>query len=88
MGLRPHQSGSIAMTDRANAPSATNYAPSRYRCPKCSEDLIRTARRPTDRLLSLFSPVYRYRCRNHACQWEGNIKVDRSQRAPPPDPKP
>lgn len=40
-------------------------------CPNCGQqELMRIARRSSDRLLHLFGiPVYRYRCRN--CTWEG-----------------
>ncbi len=35
--------------------------------------LIRIHRRPIDRLLSLFVSVYRFRCQQFECQWEGNL---------------
>jgi len=40
-------------------------------CPNCGQqELMRIARRPSDRLLHLFGiPAYRYRCRH--CTWEG-----------------
>ena len=44
-------------------------------CPHCGYDLLRVRRRLLDRLLSLFAPTHRYRCRNHECQWEGTIRV-------------
>lgn len=43
-------------------------------CPVCgSLGLIRIHRRPIDRLLSLFVNVYRFRCQQFECQWEGNL---------------
>lgn len=42
-------------------------------CPKCQGHVTRTARRPVDRLIDLFTPVYRFRCGNSACRWEGNL---------------
>jgi hypothetical protein len=46
-------------------------------CPLCGEGyLIRIHRRVIDRLLSLFMPVYRFRCLCFSCQWEGNIRVN------------
>lgn len=43
-------------------------------CPLCgSPGLIRIHRRPIDRVLSLFVEVYRFRCQQFECQWEGNL---------------
>lgn len=43
-------------------------------CPLCGcGGLIRIHRRPIDRLLSLFVDVYRFRCQQFECQWEGNL---------------
>lgn len=41
------------------------------KCPRCGSDLRRIHRRFLDRLLSLFVPVRRYRCRNRDCWWCG-----------------
>ena len=47
-------------------------------CPKCGGIyLTRIHRRFTDRLLSLFVKVYRYRCDSPLCEWKGNIRVYR-----------
>ena len=46
---------------------------SERQCPLCNAFLIRTPRRPVDRLWSLFKPVLRYRCQRFACQWHGNL---------------
>ncbi len=45
----------------------------RLACPTCGGDLSRIPRRIVDRLLSVLRPVQRYRCRNFACQWVGNL---------------
>lgn len=45
-------------------------------CPHCKGDLIRTPRRPMDRLLNWFTPLYRYRCSRYACQWVGNLLIN------------
>lgn len=68
-------------TDYAAAPGHTG---SRLTCPLCSHDLIRVARRPVDRLLSLVAPQCRYRCRQHDCQWEGALRVGSPALAKPP----
>jgi hypothetical protein len=47
-------------------------------CPHCSEYMVRVRRRTFDRVLSLVWPVYRFRCYNILCQWEG---IRASQRA-------
>lgn len=40
-------------------------------CIVCNEPLLRLRRRQIDRCLSLVIPVYRFRCQNQFCQWEG-----------------
>ncbi len=55
--------------------ASTDKAGGRIGCPRCGNDVVRIPRRLLDRLYSLFVPVHRYRCRQHACQWEGRIKV-------------
>jgi hypothetical protein len=48
------------------------------RCPRCgSTDLLRIHRRLLDRLLSLVRPVYRVRCADPRCAWEGNLRQKR-----------
>lgn len=58
-------------------------AAGRPSCPHCHSALSRVPRRAFDRLLSLFVPVRRYRCRAVACSWEGTLR-DRHLR-PAPD---
>jgi hypothetical protein len=44
------------------------------RCPRCGNtDLLRIHRRLLDRLLSWVRPVYRFRCADPRCAWEGNV---------------
>ena len=50
-------------------------------CPNCDAKLIRTPRRPMDRLLSLFIPLQRFRCTHFQCQWVGNIRLDETSPA-------
>ena len=56
---------------------STGYADyihaSDHQCPLCAAYLLRTPRRPVDRLWSIFKPVLRYRCQRFACQWHGNL---------------
>lgn len=40
-------------------------------CPRCGGPIYRVHRKWYDRLLSLYAPVRRYRCRNTACRWKG-----------------
>jgi hypothetical protein len=40
-------------------------------CPLCGEDLQRTHRRLGDRVVNVYVPVRRYRCRNRDCGWNG-----------------
>jgi hypothetical protein len=68
------------MMPRARNNRAACYASatSKRICPVCGDcSLIRVRRRIIDRLLTLFLPVHRYRCRHYACQWKGNLRVPR-----------
>jgi hypothetical protein len=40
-------------------------------CPRCGGDLHRTHRRRRDRIVNLYVPVRRYRCKNRDCRWHG-----------------
>ena len=40
-------------------------------CPLCGEGLQRTHRRLGDRVVNVYVPVRRYRCRNRECRWHG-----------------
>lgn len=44
-------------------------------CPQCDGPVERVRRHFIDRLVSLFRPVHRYRCREKgwSCDWEGNL---------------
>jgi hypothetical protein len=48
------------------------------KCPVCDGEVHRIRRRTRDRLLSVFVPVRRYRCRNRECNWQG-LRVQRSR---------
>lgn len=41
------------------------------KCPKCDGSLGRTHRTGIDRLISVYVPVRRYRCRTDGCGWSG-----------------
>lgn len=45
------------------------------RCPLCHSSTNRIPRRFVDLVLSLYTPVQRYRCRSMRCDWEGNLPV-------------
>ena len=47
-------------------------------CPRCSSALFRVGRRLPDLLLTLFTPLRRYRCISLQCSWEGNFREQRS----------
>jgi len=57
-----------------NKPTDYRFA-SNHVCTECQGSLIRTPRRPIDRVISLFVPVHRYRCIRFGCQWIGNLRV-------------
>ncbi len=40
-------------------------------CPACGGEIRRIHRRPTDRWISLYVPVRRYRCSARQCAWSG-----------------
>jgi hypothetical protein len=47
-------------------------------CPRCHAPVLRIHRRPIDRLVSLFSPLYRYQCTALECEWTGNLPRERA----------
>lgn len=49
-------------------------------CPRCGGELTRIHRRWLDRMLNLFVPLRRYRCKNNECTWQG-LRVHRSERS-------
>ena len=49
-------------------------AVSNCKCPICSGYAVRIRRRYTDRIISLFVSVHRYKCQDQHCQWQGNIR--------------
>ena len=47
-----------------------------HECPKCgSYGLVRTHTRLVDRLLRVVTPLYRVRCSNILCGYEGNLRM-------------
>ena len=40
-------------------------------CPQCGSEMQRVHRRSSDRAISIFVPVRRYRCNNRECGWSG-----------------
>lgn len=45
-------------------------------CPQCGGYIIRISRRTSDRIISIFGSVRRYRCQYFPCQWEGKLHVN------------
>ena len=60
------------------SPSRTGHGRS---CPQCASIVERMQRNWFDRLLSLWLPVLRYRCRSDTCGWEG-VLLRRQHAAP------
>lgn len=46
-----------------------------HACPECGGQVTQVHRHVGDRIVALFLRVYRYRCANPACAWEGIISV-------------
>ena len=63
-------------SDSMNSIWADYLRISRHACPLCTGPLIRARRSMADRLIGLFVPAYRYRCRRFNCQWEGTIRTE------------
>jgi|GEM_PF-2164483 len=40
-------------------------------CPACFTRLTQIHRRSVDRVIDVFKPIFRYRCKE--CHWEGNL---------------
>jgi transposase len=65
-------------------PEKSERAARQVRCPHCNGRVDRIKRRLFDRIVSLFSPVRRYRCWNHGCNWEANLRHVVTNQAMPP----
>ena len=50
-------------------------------CPMCGGVLVRARRRFIDRLLSVFTPVHRFRCINFGCGHECNLGRSSARRS-------
>ncbi len=48
----------------------------RRNCPSCGAKIERIHRCRIDRLVAIFHPLYRYRCRSSACGWQGFLDRD------------
>ena len=46
------------------------------KCPACGSKLHRSHRHSFERLINSFVPVFRYRCANRQCRWQG-LRVKR-----------
>jgi len=66
-GARPAMSGTSGFGH-----SVASYG---QPCPVCNASTHRIPRRFIDWLLSIFTPVRRYRCQSMKCTWEGNLRV-------------
>lgn len=78
INVRDDLGGSNAPAAPVSAPygNPTSSGAIRYACPMCKGALMRIWRRPIDRLSSQFVPVHRFRCERFSCGWEGNLRVD------------
>lgn len=54
-------------------------------CPMCGKVLNRMRRRAIDRMVSVFVPFKRFRCRDVSCQWEGNLRTTLQKPSAVPD---
>ena len=45
-------------------------------CPICGSELIRVHRRLMDRVVSIFTPVHRFRCTAAGCGYECNVRKE------------
>lgn len=72
------ENANAVLNDAASPQSeGANHAVAMPVCPRCGGSLTRVHRRPVDRLISLFMPVWRYQCdgdtRTPVCTWVGNL---------------
>ena len=64
---------------RASAHAAAimkSPSPQSLVCPHCHAPVKRVPRRLTDRLVSLFAPVWRFSCPAPRCGWQGLVRRD------------
>lgn len=76
MLVMPFASGRFASTALQPREHAAANLARDFTCPNCGGELIRVARRPADRILSMVVPVKRFRCPDFRCQFEGILCVD------------
>ena len=87
MPSSPFQTAAPAAATEPARPQPRNGSFRGRACPLCSGVTERVSRHFIDRLLSLFMPVSRYRCRSSSCTWEGALRP-RSSQAPAKTPSP
>jgi hypothetical protein len=66
---------------KLSPPTRDAVAPHGRACPRCHSAVFNVSRRLTDLILSLFTPVRRYRCISMKCSWEGTLREKKSRLA-------
>ena len=56
------------------AAEGNGHQPSRHVCPKCGRPVYKVHRSARDRMVSMFYPVGRFRCRAEGCRWQGLLR--------------
>jgi len=70
--------GLVAWRTRQRLISQPRFA--ELKCPRCGSGLHRVHRYWPDRVLSIYVPVRRYRCKNHDCGWHGlRVRISRHE---------
>ncbi len=61
----------VLLVDRIRYRLQTSQQLVSLKCPACGSKLHRSHRHPFDHLINSFVPVFRYKCANRQCRWEG-----------------
>ena len=56
------------------AAEGNGHQPSRHVCPECGRPVYKVHRSARDRMVSMFYPVGRFRCRAEGCRWQGLLR--------------
>ena len=56
------------------ATEANGLPPGGHVCPRCGRPVDRVHRSASDRMVSMFYPVWRFRCRADGCEWQGLLR--------------
>ena len=56
------------------ATEANGHPPGGHVCPRCGRPVDRVHRSARDRMVSMFYPVWRFRCRADGCEWQGLLR--------------